>query len=135
MILTTNKDGCKWLNEAIKELNKCRKEAIKEGVEVPSKTAFRKARKVIQCLSEFEEEQPDIYPMEGVEGGDIIIDLHSLDIENSIFMLVESSGSGVLFLQVDQKQEYERIDNAENLPALLKRIRRSTVRAVEDRDV
>ena len=97
---------------------------------MPSELAFKKARKVIECLSEFEKEEPHICPLEGVEGGEIIIDLQNPDRETSILMVVESNGSGVLFFQVNHNEVHKRIDDAENLPILLKKIRNSDAETI-----
>ena len=115
-----------WLEEALIELRECSDEAEEEGIEVPSEIAFEKAKGVIECLAEFEEEQPHISPMEGrdgVNGGEIVIALRYTEREKNVSMVVESDGSGVLFFKVDQKQEYKRIADAEDLPNTLKRIR------------
>ena len=125
---SAEKNKCGWLNEAIKELNKCSIEAIEEGIPLPSELAFKKARKVIKCLSEFEREQPDIYPM---DEGDIVIDIYACNIENSVLMIIESNGSGVLHFKENRKRKYKRIPDAENLPVLLRKIRALNMKTVK----
>ena len=96
---------------------------------MPSGTAFEKAKKIIQRLSEFEEEKPYIYPMEGregIKGGEIFIDLQNPDREISIVMVVESNGAGILFFQENREEAYKCIDDAEDLIYHLKEVRKNT---------
>ena len=74
---------------------------------------------MIKSLSQFVEEQPDIYPM---EGGGIVIDLENPDMDNSILMVVERDGSGTLFYQLEDGDDYKSVDDAEDLPNLLRAI-------------
>ena len=84
---------------------------------------------MIKHLAEFEVDKPCIYPMEGVEGSEIAIDLQNPDRETSILMVVESDGAGTLFSQVNKKETYKSFKDAERLTHYLKEIRKSSVKA------
>ena len=127
-LIPAGEEKHKWLSKSLAELERCSDEAIEEGVGVLSEVALKKSRKVIKCLSEFEGKQPDIYPMQGIKGGDIVIDLYNYDREDRVLMIVESNGSGVLHFYKNGEGEYERIPDAENLPEVLKKIRESSVK-------
>ena len=119
-----------WLNDALAELADCPAAAVEEGLDEPSKNGLEKAGAVLRGVSGFVEEQPDIYPM---EGGGIVIDLRSPDLESSVLMVVESDGAGALFYRASGKKGRARVDDATDLPNLLRALGLPTVKAMEAR--
>ena len=119
-----------WLNDALAELADCPAAAVEEGLNEPWKSGLEKADAVLRGISGFVEEQPDIYPM---EGGGIVIDLRSPDLQSSVLMVVESDGAGVLFYRASGKKGRARVDDAADLPNLIGALGLSTVKATESR--
>ena len=130
MPLTEEAEGNGWLNDALAELADCPAAAVEEGLEGPSKNGLEKAAAMLRMLSAIVEEQPDIYPM---EGGGIVIDLRSPDLESSVLMVVESDSAGALFYRASGKKGRARVDDAADLPNLLRALGLPTVKATETR--
>ena len=112
-----------WLNDAMMKLGACAEEAKEEGIEVPSNLAIKKAENVLKRLSGFEKPQPDVYPMRGVEGSDVVIDLQNPDKETSVVMVIENDGTSVLYFQENKKETYKLFTNEEEMLDHLKEIR------------
>ena len=130
MPTTGEEEGSGWLNDALAELADCPAAAIEERLDGPSKNGLDKAEAVLRGVSGFVEEQPDIYPM---EGGGIVIDLRSPDLESSVLMVVERGGAGALFYRESGKKGRARVADAADLPNLLRALGLPTVKAMETR--
>ena len=119
-----------WLNSAMEDLADCPAVAVEEELDKPSGLGLSKSEAVLRGISGFVEEQPDIYPM---EGGGIVIDLRSPDRQSSVLMVVECDGAGVLFYRASGKKGRARVDDAADVPNLLKALGLSTAKAMENR--
>ena len=119
-----------WLNGAVEELADCPAVAVEEGLDKPSELGLSKSEAVLRGISGFVEEPPDIYPM---EGGGIVIDLRSPDLQTSVLMVVERDGAGVLFYRASGKKGRARVDDAADVPNLLRALGLSTEKSVENR--
>ncbi len=119
-----------WLNSAMDDLADCPAVAVEEGLDKPSGLGLSKSEAVLRGVSGFVEEQPDIYPM---EGGGIVIDLRSPDRQSSVLMVVECDGAGVLFYRASGKKGRARVDDAADVPHLLKALGLPTDNAMENR--
>lgn len=112
-----------WLEAALTELADCREEALDEGIEVPPEISFHNAKSLIEHISSFIEEQPDIYPM---DEGSIAIDFRNPSMRSGIFILVDGDGSGALFTRSNESKGRIRVSDAkrllnENLKSTFKR--------------
>ncbi len=119
-----------WLNSAVQDLADCPDAAAEEGLDKPSELGLSKSEAVLMGISGLVKEQPDIYPM---EGSGIVIDLRSPGRSTSVLMVVERDGAGVLFYRASGKKGRVRVDDAAELPNLLKKLGLSTAEAMENR--
>ena len=101
-----------WSEAALADLADCREEALDEGIEVPSEKSIRKAKSLIEHISSFVEEQPDIYPM---GEGSIAIDFRNPSAGSGIFFIIDSDGSGALFTRNNNHKGRIRETDAERL--------------------
>ena len=105
-------DAKTWLSDALQELADCPAVAVEEGLDKPSELGLTKAEAVLRGISEFVEQQPDIYP---IDRGSIAIDLRHPGIESSVLMVIERDGSGALFNRAAERKVRVRVKNAVDL--------------------
>ena len=101
-----------WLEESLNELSECSSCALDEGLEEPSELGLTKARELLEEVSAFVTNRPDVYPMD--EGG-IAIDFRNPEIRSGVLFLVEQDGSGVLFHRTKSSKGRLRVDDAADL--------------------
>ncbi len=101
-----------WLHASLEELEECPNQASEEGLEQPSKVGMSKAKKILENLSAYVTERPDIYPM---DEGSIAIDFRGSEKMSGVLFLVEKDGSGALFHRTKTSKGRLRVDDAEDL--------------------
>ncbi len=107
--VTANND---WLAEALNELAACPAYAADEGLDEPSRLGLAKAKKLLQEVSTYVEDRPDIYPM---DEGSIAIDFRNVGNRNGVLFLIEQNGSGALFHRTQKSKGRLRVDDAADL--------------------
>lgn len=107
--MTTN---TAWLEESLNELAACRADALDEGLEEPSELGLTKAKRLLQEVSNYVTDRPDIYPMD--EGG-IAIDFRNHEARAGVLFLIEQNGSGALFHRTRNSKGRLRVDDAADL--------------------
>ena len=107
--MTTN---TAWLEESLNELAACPADALDEGLEEPSELGLTKAKRLLQEVSNYVTDRPDIYPMD--EGG-IAIDFRNPEAKAGVLFLIEQNGSGALFHRTRNSKGRLRVDDAADL--------------------
>ena len=92
--LATQRNKVDWLEEALIELATCPELAVDEGMDKPSQLALERTKVLLETISKYVEDQPDIYPMDECS---IAIDFRNPDLMSGILFLVEKDGSGAYF--------------------------------------
>ena len=62
--LATQRKKADWLEEALNELASCPELAVEEGMKKPSQLALERTKVLLEIISKYVEDQPDIYPMD-----------------------------------------------------------------------
>ena len=101
-----------WLNDALDDLAWCPNDALDEGFIEPSEIGLTKAKQILNKISTYILEQPEIYPMD--EGG-IAIDFRNRQLKSGLFILIEFDGSGALFYRSDKLRGRVRVNDAIDL--------------------
>lgn len=108
----TSKTSEHWLEAALTELADCLGEALDEGGHVPSENSIHKAKSLIEYISSFVNEQPDIYQF---DEDSIAIDFRNPNLRSGILLLVDGDGSGALFTRNNESKGRLRVTDAESL--------------------
>ncbi len=101
-----------WLEESLNELAACPTDALDEGLEEPSESGLKKAKHLLQDVSCYVTEQPDIYPM---DEGAIAIDFRTPEADAGVLFLIEQNGSGALFHRTRNSKGRLRVEDAADL--------------------
>ena len=110
--LVTQRKKVDWLEEALNELAACPELAVDEGMDKPSQLALERTKVLLETISKYVEEQPDIYPMDECS---IAIDFRNPSIMSGILFLVEKDGSGAYFSRTRKSKARTRVDDAADL--------------------
>ncbi|MCY3985694.1 MAG: hypothetical protein OXF23_01430, partial [Candidatus Dadabacteria bacterium] len=101
-----------WLKASLNELEECLSSALEEGLEKPSELGLRKAKKLLEIVSNRIMDQPDIYLM---DEGSIAIDFRNPESKGGVLFLVEPDGSGALFHRTKSSKGRLRVQDAADL--------------------
>ena len=101
-----------WLEASLNELGECSAYALDENLEEPSELGLMKAKKLLETVSTWITNQPDIYPM---DEGSIAIDFRNPENKSGVLFLVEQDGSGALFHRTKNSKGRLRVDDAADL--------------------
>ena len=110
--ITTRRKEVDWLEDAFNELAACPEIAVDEGMDKPSQLALEKTKVLLETISKYVEDQPDIYPMDECS---IAIDFRNPDLMSGILFLVEKDGSGAYYSRTRKSKARTRVANAADL--------------------
>ena len=101
-----------WLTDSLQELAECPAYAHDEDIAKPSDVAFAKAQQLLEEVSCYVMDRPDIYPM---EERSIAIDFRRPESKSGVLFVIERDGSGALFHRTANSKGRLRVDDAANL--------------------
>ena len=101
-----------WLSDSLKELTECPLCARDDDIPEPSELALVKAKQLLEEVSAYAIDRPDVYPM---EEGSIAIDFRNPDSKSGVLFLIEQDGSGALFHRTNHSKGRLRVHDAADL--------------------
>lgn len=87
-----------WLDECLNDLELLREEAMAEGSDQPTITAFRSARGFHKSLATVVHQSPDVAPM---TDGAISVEFRNQTMRGGVLFVIERDGSGACYTLVD----------------------------------
>lgn len=101
-----------WLAELLNELTECPAYAQDEDMAEPSDIALAKAKQLLEEISSYVIDRPDIYPM---QERCIAIDFRSPESKSGVLFVIEQDGSGALYRRTENSRGRLRVDDAADL--------------------
>ena len=97
-----------WYEEACQDLAEVQLEASEEGLKAPDPTTIEDTRRMLRLLAEEYDQLPDVQPM---RDGSIGIKFENRERDSSVFLVMESGRSGVLFARLNGVSQRNRVSD------------------------
>ena len=97
-----------WYKEACQDLAEVQLEASEEGLRSPDPTTIEDTRRMLRLLAQEYDQLPDVQPM---RDGSIGIKFENRERDSSVFLVMESGRSGVLFARLNGVSQRNRVSD------------------------
>ena len=101
-----------WLAELLNELTECPAYAREDDMAEPSDIALAKAKQLLEEISSFVVDRPEIYPM---QERCVAIDFRGPESMSGVLFVIEQDGSGALYYRTENSRGRLRVDDAADL--------------------
>lgn len=100
------------LGASLAELAECPVYASDQDIDPPSELALAKAKRLLEEVSAYVIDRPDVYPM---EDRSVAIDFRNPESKSGVLFLIEQDGSGALFHRTKNTKGRLRVSDAADL--------------------